>query len=148
VAKEFIINEPTIKTSGADIVEDAFRITWRALPSGVVFSELFLVKNNWTPELIDQQGEMWANRWNQNALVPGVAGIVVTQETNVAGNLEDVAQVTVVSTSVNSSSLIKVPVRNWLPDVSGTTLTTSFGDVIRAEVARLDAIEAGGTAAA
>jgi hypothetical protein len=148
VAKEFIINEPTIQTLGSDIVRDAFRVTWRALPSGVVFSELFAPVEIWSPAQVDAQGELWANRWNQNALVPGVAGITVTQQVDAAGNLSDVAQVTVVSTSGNSTSLLNVPPRQWLPSVSGTTLTTSFGDTVRAEVQRLDAIEAGAPAAA
>lgn len=144
---EFIINEPTIQTIGTDIVRDAFRVTWRAQPSGVVYSLLFAPVEIWTPAQVQAQGDLWAGRWNQNAAVPGVAGIVVTQRVDVTDNLVDVANVTVVSTSGNSSSLIFVPVQQWLPSVEGTTLTTSFPSVIRAEVARLDAIEAGGTAA-
>jgi hypothetical protein len=148
VAKEFVINEPTIQTIGADIVRDAFRVTWRALPSGVVYSLLFAPVEIWTPARVDEQGDLWADRWNQNALVPGVAGIAVTQQTDAAQNLVDVAQVTVISTSGNSSSLLSVPPRQWLPSVSGTSLTTSFGDTVRAEVQRLDAIEAGAPVAA
>lgn len=146
MGKVFRINEPTIQTIGSDIVRDAFRVTWTATPSDVTFSLLFAPVNIWTPADVDAQGDLWADRWNKNAAVPGVAGIVVTQRVDAADNLVDVAQVTVVSTSGNSTSLIMVPVNEWLPSVAGTSLTTSFGDVIGAEVARLDAIEAGGTA--
>lgn len=144
MAKTFISNEPTIQTLGADVVRDASRVTWQAQPSGVVFSLLFPAVVNWTPAQIDQQGELWADRWNQNAAFPGVAGIVVTQQVDAAGNLTDVAQVTVVSTSGLSSNQINVGPAEWNPSVKGTTLTTSFGDVVSAEVARLDAIEKGG----
>ena len=144
MGKVFLANEPTIQTLGSDILRDAFRVTWQATPSNVVYSLLFAPVEIWTAELVNQQGDVWANNWNQNAAVPGVAGITVTQQVDTAGNLQDVAQVTVLSTSGNSSSLINLPPAEWSPSVEGTTLTTSFGDAVRAEVARLDAIEHGG----
>jgi hypothetical protein len=141
VSYEFLLNEPTIQTLGSDIVRDAMRITYRAQPSGVVFSLLFAPVEIWTAQTVADQAQLWSDNWNQNALVPGVVGIATTQQVNAAGNLEDVALVTVSSTSGNSTSQLELPPREWLPSVAGTTLTTSFGDRVRAEVQRLDAIE-------
>jgi hypothetical protein len=136
-------SESTVQVLSPDFARDAQRYTAIAEPSGVVFSLLFAPFEIWSPAAIASQLNLWADRWNANRLVPGVLGIQVTQETDEAGQLKDVAIVTVGSTSGVSTATAVIPETEWNPDVTGTTLTTSFGDAIRAVVARLDAVEAG-----
>jgi hypothetical protein len=137
-------SETTVQVLASDFARDAQRYQAQAHPSEVVYSILIPQTGGWTPEMVAQQLEYWSGIWNQNRLVPGVLGIDVTQEQNQAGQLRDVAIVTVRSSSGIQTSQIVVDVRDWLPDVTGTTLEHSFGDVIAAEVARLDAVEAAG----
>lgn len=142
----YLDGQPTVQTLGTNITRDAMLFTYQAVPSGVVYFLLFAPwpSEIWTPSAIAEQAGEWEDNWNQNASVQGVSSITVTQAQDDGGNLIDVAIVTVRSTSGNTYSEITVPAAEWSPSVAGTTLTTSFPDVIATERARLDAIEAGG----
>src|SRR5438034_25421 len=131
-----VVCEVTIQTLGADIVRDAQLNYYQAAPSGVVFSLLFAPwpSSIWTVDVIADQANLWSERWNTNAGQPGVAGINVTREVNDAGNYEDVAFVTVRSTSGKSSGVTIAHVAQFWPD--------AFAPLVAEERANLDAIEA------
>lgn len=145
-AYDYLGGEPTIQSLSSGISREAQRFTYRARDSGVVFGLVYgpWPSPNWTDAVLADQAAYWAGNWNENARVPGVTAIDVTQDTDDLGNLVDVARVAIVSTSGLTTSIITVGVRSFLPSVAGTTLTTSFGDAVRAAVAQLDAVEAGG----
>lgn len=154
-AYEFLGAEQTVQVLSDEIVRDAQRVTARAVESGIVYSLLFapyptdpLGTVVWTPALIAEQLAYWAGIWNQNAEVPGVLGISVTQETNAAGTLVDVARVYIASSSGRSTTVLELGPRKWLPSVANTTLTESFGDAVARARAELDQVEAGGPAPA
>jgi hypothetical protein len=142
-AYTYLGGEDTIQTLASNISREAMRFTYRANDSGVVFGLVFgpWPSPNWTDEVLAEQAAYWAGNWNENARVPGVTGIDVTQDTDGLGNLVDVARVAIVSTSGLTTSIVNVGVRSFLPSVAGTTLTTSFGDAVRAAIAQLDAVE-------
>jgi hypothetical protein len=145
-AYAFIGGVPEIQSFGTDITREAQRNTYVALASSVVFSLVFgpWPSAIWTDEAIRGQASLWAGYWDQNAAVPGVTAIDVTQETDDLGNLHDIARVAIVSTSGLTRSITTVPAKEWLPSVEGTTLSVSFGDAVRAAIAQLDASEAPG----
>lgn len=132
----FLQAEPTIQTIGADVIRDAQRITYQAQPSGVVYSLLFAPWPSpvWSDETVSQQANEWADRWNENAAQPGVVGVNVTQRVNEAGNLQDVADVYVRSTSGRSTSLIVADLPHFWPD--------QFAQLVATERGRLDSYEA------
>ena len=148
-AYQFLTSESTIQVLSPDIVRDAQRISARASRSQVVYSLLFAPYPTddqgtviWTEQLIADQLSYWAGIWDSNSLVRGVAGIALTQSLDAAGQLEDVAIVTVSSTSGNSTTQLVLPPASWLPSVQGTTLTQSFPDAVAETRAQLDAVEA------
>lgn len=149
-AYSFLAAEPTVQVLSSEIVRDAQRVTAQAQASGVVYSLVFAPYPTspqgevvWTPESIDSQLAYWAGIWDSNSQVPGVAGISLSQEVDVTGRLEDVAQVYVLSSSGRSSTQLSLGPRSWLPSVAGTTLTQSFPDAVAQARAQLDAVEAG-----
>lgn len=136
-------SESTVQVLAPDFARDAQRYTAQAIPSGVVYSLLFAPWEIWTPAAVVEQLNLWADRWNENSATPGVVAIDVTQEQNEAGQLQDVAIVTVRSTSGLSRGQVILTPDQWNPSIEGTTLTQSFADAIAPEIARLDQIEAG-----
>lgn len=132
---QFIQSEPTIQTLGANIVQDGQRFTYQAIPSQVVFSFEFgpWPNKNVTAQDIAITANGWADRWNANASQPGVVNISLAQEVSPAGNLEDIAYVTVQSTSGRSTSLISGRIDHFFPSI--------FDPWVAAERANLDAIE-------
>lgn len=141
-AYTFLASEPTLQVLSPELVRDAQRVTASAVASGVVYSLLFAPYPTdpqgsviWSDELIAEQLALWADYWNQNAAVPGVAGIGVTQEVDAAGALKDVALVTVTSASGRSSAQVTVPAAQFLPE--------RFAAFVAPTVAQLNAVEAG-----
>lgn len=135
--------EPTIKILSADLVRDAQRYTAQASESGIVYSLLFSPwptdeQGNviWTDAAIQSELSYWAGIWDTNAAVPGVLGIGLSQDVNAAGQLTDVALVTVSSSSGVSTGQISLPPVHFLP--------ANFAANVRDARARLDAVEAGG----
>lgn len=150
-AYEFLTSEATIQVLSPDIVRDAQRITARAQASQVVYSLLFAPYPTdeqgtviWSSQAIADQLSYWAGIWDSNSMVRGVLGIALTQIVDSLGQLQDVALVSVSSSSGNSQAQITLPPKEWLPSVEGTTLTKSFPDAVAETVAQLDAVEAGG----
>ena len=146
----FLSAEQTIQVLSDDITRPAQRVTGIANASGVVYSLLFAPYPTdeqgsviWTADAINGQMDYWAGVWDQNAQVPGVLDISVTQNVNPAGRLMDVAVVVVASTSGKSTTQIELGPREWAPSVAGTTLTRSFPDAVAQARAQLDAVEAG-----
>ena len=129
----FLTSEDTLYVFSPDDVESAVRNTYQANTSGVVFVVTFV-----RPELLkaaafgDVAGS-WAWVWDQNAAVPGVTDIAVTQRTKPLGGLEDVAEVAITSTSGRSTGTLTLTQADVMPD--------TFAEKVRAAVARLDAIE-------
>lgn len=144
----FLTSEATIQVLSTDIVRDAQRITAQALPSNVVYSVLFAPYPTgpngeivWTADAIAHELGVEAAWWNANIQTPGVLGIGLSQNLTPANELQDIALVTIQSTSGKSTSQIELPPTQWLPSVENTTLTVSFPDAVRAAVAQLDAVE-------
>lgn len=140
----FIAAEPTIQVLSPDVVRDAQRVTGQAAVSNVVYSLLFAPyptdptgKVVWDDQAIASQMELWAGYWDTNSAVPGVAGVSVTQEVDASGQLVDVALVTVLSTSGNSSTLLQLYPHDFFPD--------TFAPRVEAARAQLDAVEATGS---
>lgn len=132
----FLHSEPTIQTLGPDIIRDAARITYQAEPSGVIFPLLFVSvrPGDWPASKIAAQANHWADVWNTNAAAPGVVDIAIAQHVTPAGHLDDMAAVTIRSTSGRSTSTIEIA-RVDFPASRFEVLTV-------AELVRLDAIEA------
>lgn len=137
----FIQSEPTIVTLGADVVQDAQRFTYQALPSGVVFSMLVTPwpSQTRTPDLIAAFANQEADEWNYKAGLPGVVGISIAQQVDGAGNLQDVAQVTVRSASGRSIGAVTITNADFYP--------ARFADRVAEAVAQLNGIEAASPAA-
>lgn len=128
-----LTGEPTVYTFSPDDVENAVRNTYQADDTGVVFAVTFV-----RPELLQASAFVdvsteWAAIWNTNARVAGVVDISPGQEVLPLGGLRDTATVAVVSTSTRSSAVITLYDADVIPD--------NFAARVRAEVARLDAIE-------
>lgn len=141
-AYDFLGAEQTVQQLSPELVRDAQRVTARAVESEVTFSLLFAPYPTdpqgtviWSADLIAEQLALWAGYWNQNAAVPGVAGIGVTQETDALGALKDVALVVVSSPSGLSTAQVTVPASQFLPE--------RFAAFIAPTVAQVAAVEAG-----
>lgn len=129
---EILSSETTVELLGATDVQDVFQVTARAQPSGVVFNVRFppIIDN---PQSIrDILGE-WAGWYNDLAALPHVAGLVNLQDIDAAGQINDVTQVTVRSTSGKTNYTITVPGE----DIG----SPKAGDDVAAAVANLDALE-------
>jgi hypothetical protein len=151
-AYTFEASEQTIQVRGEDIVQPAQRVIATAAQSGVTFALEFAPYPTdpqgtviWSDSLIASQLAYWAGIWDQNAQVPGVLGISLSQEVQPTGRLEDIALVYIASTSGKSTTSLTLGPRSWLPSVAGTTLTTSFGDAVASARAQLDALENAGS---
>ena len=141
-AYSFLIAEPTLQVLSPEIVRDAQRVTAQALESSVVYSLLFAPYPTdpngdviWTADAIASQLSTWAGNWNTNWKVPGVLGIALSQDVDAAGQLKDVALVTVSSTSGNSTTQLNLYPHDFFPD--------TFAPAVEAARAQLDAVEAG-----
>lgn len=140
----YIGGSDEIQILSEDISRPGQRVAAQAVPSGVVYSLLFAPwptdptgKVIWTPEAIDSQLESWGAKWNTNFAVPGVVGISVTQALNLAGELKDVAIVTVISSSGNTTTTFNLfDTLLWEP--------AAFAEQVASYQETLDAIEAGG----
>lgn len=139
---EVLGSEPDLQVVSSNIVYDAQRVTARAIQSGVVFTVL-VVNRQYTVDrlvdfatLVDAAVSTWAQFWNMNAAEPGVLNIGISQEVDAAGELRDVANVLVGSSSERSTMLITVSPPNFLP--------TEFRPLAAAARASLDALEAKG----
>lgn len=139
---EVLGSEPDLQVVSSNIVYDAQRVTARAIQSGVVFTVL-VVNRQYTVDrlvdfatLVDAAVSTWAQFWNMNAAEPGVLNIGISQEVDAAGELRDVANVLVGSSSERSTMLITVSPPNFLP--------SEFRPLAAAARASLDALEAKG----
>ena len=136
----FLLSEPTLHAFSPELVEDAQRNTYQADDSGVVYSLVLageaLKFQQVNPSLIATVAGQWANTWNVNAAVPGVADIAETQDVSPLGSLDDVFQVAVTSTSGRSTAILTLRDQQLRTDV--------FAGIVAAEVAALDTIEKSG----
>ena len=134
----FLLSNPTLYAFSPELVEEAQRNTYQADDSKVVYSIvvsgnlLDFIRATGSDVLATVAGQ-WANAWNINRAVPGVADIAETQDASPLGSLYDVVQVAVVSTSGKSTSILTLTDNQLPPD--------AFAPIIRAEVQRLDAAE-------
>lgn len=139
---ELIASEPDLQVVSGNIVYDAQRVTARANASGVVFSILVVNTPQHPDRMIDfadrvrNAVEAWAQFWNMNAAVPGVANIGLSQEVDDGGNLRDVANVVIASSSGRSTMQITVLPAQFMP--------LDFKPVVEVARAQLDALEAAG----
>jgi len=129
----FLGSEDTVYVFSPDDIEKAARNTYRCDNSGTVFAVTFI-----RPDLIDapsfgQVAGEYAWIWDQNAAVPGVLDIAVTQKIKVLGGLEDVAQVAVGSSSGLSTGQLEVDQNHVEPNL--------FAAEVAALRGKLDAIE-------
>lgn len=139
---ELLASEPDLQVLSGNIVLDAQRVTARANLSGVVYSVL-VVNTPQAPDRmvdwsvrVDAAVSVWAQFWNMNAAEPGVLSIGISQEVDAAGQLRDVANVVVGSTSGRSSMQLNIPATQFLP--------TEFEKPVAAARAQLDRLEAFG----
>jgi hypothetical protein len=142
-AYEVLSSEPTLQVLTPEIVIDATRIIARAVESGVVFAVFVANFQPTAPDRYETQTDRIARalageaaNWNQNATVPGVISIGMSQEVDAAGQLKDVALVIVQSTSGRSTAQVTVT-PGWF-DPQG------FAAVVGPVRSQLDAIEATG----
>ncbi len=128
-------SEPTLHAFSPDRIEDAQRISYRADLSGVIYS-LTVLAEALTPDnihIVAQVAGIWANRWNQNAAVPGVTEIEDGQEVTTLGSINDIVSVAVDSTSGNSTTIVTVHERDMEPQF--------FAPIIAQTRATLDTLE-------
>jgi hypothetical protein len=139
---EFLGGEPTIQVLSPDIVRDAQRITARAQQSGVVYSLLFAPWPRadtgeivWSTAAIQQQLAYWAGVWNANAATPGVVAIALSQQVDPAGELKDVALVTIQSSSGRSFTQLLLYPHDFFHDTFPGQVAIAREQLDAAEVA-------------
>ena len=112
---------------------DVQQVQIKATPSGVVFAVRIPVAAL-SDQAVVAAATPLADVFNGTAGIAQVMSITTLQETNTAGQLEDVVQATIRSTSGKSTSLVELPLtevlRGRLPEAVGVL------------VAELDEIEA------
>lgn len=131
-AFSFVASEATTEVSASDEVRDVQRTTLTAQPSGVTFS-VMVPSGAGMAAATAAAATPIAEAFNTAADHPGVAGIFTSQEVNAAGNVTDVAVVTVTSTSGRSSTTVTVP----MGTVQGGDISGAVADAR----AQLDALE-------
>lgn len=133
-----INSEPVLHSFSPELVEDARRNLYRADLSGVVYSLTLAgeVYRNMDAniQLVATIAGQMAAVWDENAGVPGVVDIVLTQETTVLGSVFDYFQVAVQTDSGRFTSIVNVKDQQARPDV--------FAGIVAAELASLKAQEA------
>lgn len=129
---ELLSGEHTVELLGATDVQDVYQVTARSVPSGVVYHVRF-------PPVIQDATSVrdilaaWAGWYNDAAALPGVVGISTLQDVDLSGQLQDVNEVTVRSTSGKLTQTIAV---------SGEAMgTPKVAELVNAAVAQLNAIE-------
>jgi hypothetical protein len=139
---ELIGAEPDLQVVSGNIVYDAERVTARASKSGVVFT-ILVVNRQFSPDylidfadLVRNTVEAWAAFWDMNAAVPGVVAIGLAQEVDDAGQLSDVANVIVSSTSGRSTMQQVIRPAQFMP--------SDFKPVVESARAQLDKLESFG----
>lgn len=135
-AYTFLHGEPTVYAFSPDDLENATRNTYTADASQVPFAVVFVRPELLQPFVFDDVASTWAWVWDQNASVPGVVDIAPDQQVTALGRLLETVQVAIESTSGRSEVILTLGDQFVMPD--------PFAARVRAEVARMDAIEAGG----
>lgn len=113
---------PSVQIVTPTTTEDIYRVWIRSLPSGTVFP-MSLILTQVDPVYIGSVATEQAKVIEQYAATPGVTGIVVIEEVNGAGQLDDIQVVTVASTSGRSedelrSRLLLTPVATFRAQVA------------------------------
>lgn len=108
-------------------------VTAQAEPSGVIFYLRFQ-REAFTPANVARTVQQVAAGLNRDAEVPGVVGIRIEQDLDANGQIIEYGIVTIESSSGDSTTERR-GVQTWL-------YLTTFDDVVAAERAKLDAIEA------
>lgn len=125
--------EPTVYAFNPEKIEDAERFYYMANESQVIYPLVVSGEALKFPDLIATVAGQLAFAWNQNAKVPGVLQVSANQEAQPAGNLIDVFDVYVSSTSGLTQGLVQVQGQDVRPDL--------FAKLIGAERATLDKYE-------
>lgn len=133
-AFDFLSGEPTLHTTSPELVEGAQRLAYRAQESGVTYFLTVPTTVFSNPGAVATIAAAWAAVWDANAKVPGVLDIAETQIVQPLGNLQDVAEVVVGSTSGRSSMLVTFQQSNLEPSLFASTVAYWRG--------QLDAVEA------
>lgn len=127
--------EATLHAFSPEHVENAQRNIYRADASGVTYA-LTLSMEALKPDnaaLVNTVAREYAAMWNKNAAVTGVLEIAEVQDTTPLGQLVDIAQVAIESTSGRSQTVLELPESKFPPDL--------FAAAVGAAVAGLDALE-------
>ena len=129
---EILAGENTVQLLGATDVQDIYQVTARAIPSGAVFHVAFPPVID-DPENIAEILGVWAGWYNDAAKLPGVVGVSTLQDVDAAGQINDVNEVTVKSSSGRTNQTIAVSGEDWG--------TPKVADAVAKAVAQLDALE-------
>lgn len=135
-AYTFLHGEPTVYAFSPDDLENAVRNTYIADTTQTPFAVVFVRPELIEPFAFDDVAATWAWIWDQNARVPGVVDIAPDQSITALGRLLETVQVALESTSGRSEAILNLEDQYVMP--------VPFAERVRAEVARMDAIEAAG----
>lgn len=124
----------TIELLGGGQTHDVIQGTFRAIPSGVIFT-LVIDRADWTPNRLKLIVPVVAAAANKAMAVDGVQDLQIYQTVNNAGQFVNHMDVLVTSTSGRSEVTIHPPY--------GSIFDADFEAAVSAAVANLDAVEAG-----
>src|SRR5690349_1205094 len=130
---EFVSAVPTEQLLGGGKTQDVQQVTARAIPSGVQFSTV-VAQVDYKPDTLGIILSTIAQAINKANAVPGVADVNLYQDVNNQGQFVNKLDVTVESSSGNSSAVIH--------PVYGELFDARFAAAVKAEQTQLDAIEA------
>lgn len=128
--------ESTVYAFSPEDIENAVRNEYTADESGIPYALVFVRPELIQPSAFDDVASSYAWIWNENAKVPGVTDIAPDQQITQLGRLVETVQVAITSTSGRSDLIITLDDQHIMPD--------AFAAAVRAQVARLDAIEGNG----
>lgn len=130
---EFVNAVPTDQILGGGQTQPVQQVTARAIPSGVQFSTV-VAQVDYKPGPLGIILSTIAKAINKANAVPGVADVNLYQDVNNQGQFQNRLDVTVQSTSGNSSAIIH--------PVYGALFDARFAEAVQAERDLLDSIEA------
>jgi hypothetical protein len=132
---EVLASESTVELIGLTDVRDVQQVTARAIPSDIVYHVRF-AGSEFTASDVPYFLGRFAGFYNALAAVPGVVGVSTFEDITAAGQLREMMQITVSSTSGRMSANIEEPDR---------LRTLAFtADLVAQLRAKLDQIEASG----